>query len=124
MPVSYSIDMKRRLIISTGEGCVTFAEIRDHQDRLLNDPDFAETFNQLVDATRVTELKISVDEARIVADRRVVASTSRRAFVATNPYIFGLGRMMEAYHGSKAEVQVFYSLDAALAWLGIEDLNP
>jgi len=122
MPVSYKIDKKRRLIVTWGEGCVTFAEVRDHQDRLLNEPDFDETFNQLVDATRVTKLDVSAEEARVIASRQIVASTSRRAFVATEPSIYGVGRMMETYHGSKAQVCVFHSLDAALAWLGVEDL--
>ncbi|HUB80500.1 MAG TPA: hypothetical protein VMB03_16965 [Bryobacteraceae bacterium] len=122
MPVSYKIDKKRRLIVTWGKGRVTFAEARDHQDRLLNDPDFDETFNQLLDATQADTLDLTAEEARIIASRQVVANTSRRAFVATDASVFGMGRMMEAYHGSKSKTQVFYSLEAALAWLGVEDL--
>jgi hypothetical protein len=44
---------------------------------------------------------------------------SRRAFVATEPHIFGLGRMMEIYHEGPGypDVGVFHSMDEALKWL-------
>ena len=37
------------------------------------------------------------DEARILAERPVTSSESRRAFAAVKAHIFGLGRMMEIY---------------------------
>ena len=40
MPCSYVIDTGKRLVITTACGCVTFAEIRAHQDKLLSDPEF------------------------------------------------------------------------------------
>jgi hypothetical protein len=41
--------------------------------------------------------------------------------VATKPEVFGMGRLMEAYHGMahrQEEVHVFYDRDEALKWLG------
>jgi hypothetical protein len=57
------------------------------------------------------------------AKRRIFSPESRRAFVATEPHIFGLGRMMEIYREGLvyAAMQVFYSMDEALKWLGRED---
>jgi hypothetical protein len=96
-----------------------FHDIRGHQDRLLADPDFDAKFDQLIDTTPATEFDISADEAKILAQRRIVSPESRRAFVATVPHIYGLGRMMEVYHEDLeyTDVQVFYATDEALKWL-------
>ncbi len=94
-----------------------FDDIRGHQDRLLADRDFDVSFDQLIDTTAVTKFDISASEARILAERRIVSPESRRAFVATKPHIFGLGRMMEIYHEPLGNLQVFYFMDEALKWL-------
>jgi hypothetical protein len=119
MRVRYSIDKQRRLILTTAEGALTFDDIKGHQDLLLADPDFDASFDQLIDATNALRFGISADEARILAERRIVTPESRRAFVATEPHIFGLARMMEIYREGReyAEVHVFYSMDEALKWL-------
>ena len=118
MSVKYSIDKSQHLIVTVAEGVVQFEDVRDHQNRLLADPDFDATFDQLIDVTPNTRLELSADQARILASRAVVSPDSRRAFVAAEPYIFGLGRMMEVYHEGLAQVHVFDSLDEALNWLG------
>jgi hypothetical protein len=126
MAVGYRIDKHRRLVITTtdGPGPVTFDDVRDHQDRLLADPEFDASFDQLIDATLTTELKISAAQARIIAERPIFSPGSRRAIVASQPHIFGLSRMMEVYHQVVgAEVQVFYSMDEALNWLGKPQLS-
>src|SRR5262245_50137932 len=96
--VTYSIDKQRRLILTTAKGSVTFYDVIGHQNRLLADPDFGASFNQLIDATDATTVDISPDQARTLAQRRIVSPESRRALVATKPHVFGLGRMMEIYH--------------------------
>jgi hypothetical protein len=107
------------LIVTTAEDCVTFDDARGHQDRLLADPDFDPSFDQLIDASHVTNIDLSADEVRILASRRVVSPESRRAIVAAKPHIFGLGRMMEIFHEDLgyADAQVFYSIDEAMKWL-------
>ena len=64
MPVEYIIDKGRRLVISTAWGQVTFAEARAHQERLRDDPDFDPEFNQFLDATDVSALDITAEEAQ------------------------------------------------------------
>jgi hypothetical protein len=125
MPARYVIDKERRLVITTGSGRVTFAEIKAHQDQLLNDPNFNPEFNQLLDMTAVISLDLSVGEAQIAASRRLFSPTSRRAFVATSPTIFGMGRMMEAYHElstAASLASIFHDLPSALKWLGLESV--
>jgi len=120
LPVRYVIDKKRQLVLTVGEGSVTFNDIRHHQDRLLSDPDFDATFNQLIDMTTATEFKMSADEARTVASRSIVSPKSKRAFVASKPAIYGMGRLMQIYHERYAQVHIFYDRNSALEWLGIE----
>jgi hypothetical protein len=117
--VRYSIDKRRRLIFMTAEGRVTFDDLRAHQDRLLADPEFDKSFDQLIDATRVTKIDVSADGVRTLAQRHIFSFKSRRALVATKPDIFGVGRMMEIYQedAGHTELEVFYSMDEALKWL-------
>jgi hypothetical protein len=122
MPLSYVIDKQRRVVVSTGTGIVTFAEIRAHQDALTSDPAFVPQFNQILNFTAATDLDISTPEARVVASRKLFSPQSRRAFVASQAAIFGMGRMLQAYHElSKAASQpaVFGDLAAAEKWLGL-----
>jgi hypothetical protein len=117
--VRYSINKQRRLIVTTAEGRVTFDDIQGHQDRLLADPDFDAAFDQLIDMTAATKFDVTAGYARILAKRRIFSPESRRAFVATEPHIFGLGRMMEIYREGQryADVHVFYTMGEAVKWL-------
>ncbi len=127
MPCRYVIHGQSRLVVSTGWERVTFAELKAHQDQLGGDPDFDPTFNQLVDGTAVTGLEVSMEQVRSLAARKLFSPTSRRAFVAPDPAIFGVGRMWTAYHEMATgleNVKMFYDLAAALKWLGLEDLPP
>ena len=121
MKVNYSIDKHRRLIVTTAEGSVMFDDIKGHQDRLLVDLDFDASFDQLIDTTTATRFDISAQEARILAERRIVSRQSRRAFIARKPHIFALGRMMAIYHERLGNAQVFYSMYEAWKWLEREE---
>jgi hypothetical protein len=121
--VHYRIDKKLRLILTVADGHVRFADIKAHQARLLADPDFDPTFDQVIDTTPCKEFELSAEEARILSSRPIVAPESKRAFVAAHPYVYGLGRMMEIYHDNVfglAHVEVFTKMGDALKWLGRE----
>ena len=125
VPCRYVIDKERRLIISTGWDRLTFAEAKAHDDQLLSDPDFNPEFNQVIDARAITAMEMSIDEAKMLASRAIVSPTSRRAFVATNPAIFGMGRLLATHDEimrEQEEAGVFRDLYAALKWLGVEAL--
>ena len=91
MKVRYVISKQRGLILTTAAGCVTFDDIRANQDRLLADPDFEASFDQLIDMTTATKFDISADDARVLAKRRIFSPESRRAFVATGAISSGSG---------------------------------
>jgi hypothetical protein len=71
--VRYTIDKQRRLIVIVAEGPVVFDDIRCHQDRLLADPEFDANFDQLIDTTPATKVDLSAEEARILAERRILS---------------------------------------------------
>jgi hypothetical protein len=123
MPCSYVIDKEKRLVISSAWDRVTFAEMMNHQDQLKADPAFNQDFNQLVDATAVTGLDASIDEIKRIANRRIFSSTALRAFVATRPDIFGVGRLLGAHLEMgrvPQQVHIFYDMPSALKWLGLD----
>jgi hypothetical protein len=121
MPYRYVIDTERRLVISTGWGRLSFADVTAHQDQLAGDPDFNPEFNQLVDARAVTELNASWDEAKILVGRKFFAPTARRAFLGSGFSIAAVAKLLRAYSQIKSkpgEISVFHDPESALKWLG------
>lgn len=125
MPFDYVVYKGHRLVISTASGLVTWEEIKARQDQTKTDPAFNPEFDQIVDLRSATRVELSGDQIRFLAGRRIFSFRSRRAFVAPNPSVFGIGRMWESYtefSQNPNEVRVFPDLPSALKWLGLEDL--
>jgi hypothetical protein len=124
MPARYVIDKERRLVISTAWGRLSLTDIQAHRDQLLSDPDFDPGYNQLVDATAVTDFEPTTAEIRSLAQRRIFSGTSRRALVGSSTLIYGVARVFQVHHefsGTPSQVTVFYNMAAALRWLGAEE---
>ncbi|HUA62891.1 MAG TPA: hypothetical protein VML19_29315 [Verrucomicrobiae bacterium] len=120
MPIRYEIDADRRLVHTIAEGCVTFAEMRDYQSQLEADPAFDANFDQIIDFTAAADVHLTTEQVMTLGRRCIFSQRSRRALAATKPAVFGWGRAWKAYHENKFpnEVEVFYSFDAAMEWLG------
>jgi hypothetical protein len=95
VPIHYVISEKKRLVVTIASGILTFAEAPAHQNRLVTDPNLNPSFDQLIDKTAVIGFQISSQEASGLARRPVLSSSSKRAFVASNPPAFGMGRLMQ-----------------------------
>lgn len=124
MPVRSVIHKKLRLVVTTEEGCVTFADMRANQDRLLSDPEFDPEFNQLSDATQATDSDLSTDNTRTLFKRKVFSTTARRAVVAPSEFAYGMARMLESYvelSKNGPMVAVFRDRPSALKWLGLSE---
>jgi hypothetical protein len=55
----------------------------------------------------------------------IFSATSKRAFVAANPAVFGMGRMWEIFtemSDNPSQIRVFCDLLSALKWLNLEIL--
>jgi hypothetical protein len=123
MPFSYVVYKDRNLVISTGSDRVTWEEIKARQDQTENDPGFHPEFNQIVDLRAVTGFDMTSEQARALARRRTFSSTSKRAFIATEPAVFGVGRMwqiLSELSDNQSQIRVFYDLSSALKWLELE----
>jgi|SRR5882672_5261295 len=120
MPVTYTIDTKLGLVSSMATGGVTAAELLGHQNRLMRDPDFDPTFNQLADFSETTSVSVSSDDIRTLATRNIFERSARRCVVAPTAEIFGLARMFQAFRelsGGKEELHIFKERKEALHWL-------
>lgn len=125
MPLRYVIHKPRRLVHTTGWDRLTFAQTTSYIDQLLNDPDFDPEFNQLVDLTALAGLGMTTEETKLIAGRSGFSPTSRRAFVAPDPAVFGMSRLFAAYNeisNKPSQICVFRDLPSALKWLGLESL--
>jgi|HubBroStandDraft_4_1064222.scaffolds.fasta_scaffold71008_2 hypothetical protein len=123
MPFSYVVYSEHRLVISTGSDRVTWEEIKERQDQTKTDPDFNPEFNQIVDLRAVANFDMTSDHARLLARRMIFSATSKRAFVAASPAVFGVGRMWEIFtelSENPSQIRVFYDLTSALKWLNLE----
>ena len=105
---------------------MTWREIRERQDQTKTDLDFDPEFNQLVDLRAVTSFEMTSEQARVLARRMIFSFTSKRAFIAPDPSIFGVARMWEAFtelSDNPSHIRVFYDLSSALKWLDVEALS-
>jgi hypothetical protein len=102
---------------------VTWQEIKARQDQTQTDPDFNPEFNQIVDLRAVTSFDMTSEHARVLARRMIFSSTSKRAFIAAEPAVFGVGRMWEIFtelSDNPSQIRVFYDHSSALNWLGLD----
>lgn len=129
MPIDYRIDHARRLVVATGHGTLTDADVFGFQREVWSRPDVA-GYDELVDVSRVEKVVLpSADRVRELAELAVAmdvpSSPSRFAIVAPSDLTFGLGRMYETYRGlaggGTKQVGVFRTLDEALTFLGLDD---
>ena len=123
MPTFYKIDKERRLVMSTYSGVLTIEDALGHQKKLLKDPDFDPSFSQLFDVTRVTDMRLTAEDVRTLAQRTVFSPDSRRAILVSNDLQFGLSRMFGIFRETKGEkrIRVFRDLEEALEWVLAKD---
>ena len=99
MPADYRIDVKRRIVFTTGHGVVTDEDICRHALDLKVDPLFEQTFRQFADLSQVSEFKVtSSGIASIVGDANPFPPDAIRAYYAPRVAIFGMARMFELRH--------------------------
>ena len=95
------------------------------QDQTRSDPAFNSQFDQLVDMRAVTGLEMTAEHVRTLARRMIFSFSSKRAFVAPRPDVFGVGRMWQTFtelSDHPSQIRVFHDLPSALQWLGLKTL--
>jgi hypothetical protein len=120
LPVTYSIDPERRLVISRAWGAITDDDVREHARVLGADPLFDPTFRQLVDMSGITEDFVGTSTKRQASQNQLFVPGVRRAWVASGDYTFGMARMYAVAAESKGQtIGVFRTMSEAEEWLGL-----
>lgn len=119
MPAEYQIDKNRRLVLTNCSDVLTMADLLAHGDRLLQDPDFTPNFCHFMDLSLVTEVELSSEELRRLAQRQVFSPESRRALLVGNDLTYGLSRMFGIHREmlGEAGIRVFRDRAEALDWV-------
>jgi hypothetical protein len=121
MPVTYQIDLSRRLIHTRCIGDVTPEEITEHFRELEQDPGRPERLNVLLDLTEETSLPETQDLREVKYQlnklfRRVRFGAC--AIVACDEALFGMMRMFGVLTAEYFDVtEVFRGIADAEAWL-------
>jgi hypothetical protein len=121
MTITCEIDHRKRLTLVRGSGELNEQEILEFVDALISDPDFDPSYHFLGDLTATTKMDVSSDTIQRLARMEMFTEDSKRAYVATRRFVFGLLRMMELTANDPAgNVKVFADLAEARAWLGLD----
>ena len=122
VPADYVIDKHRRLVITTAWGVLTFQDCMQHQDRLIKDPEFDPTYNQLLDFLGASSIHLDDGEIRFLMVRHVFSDQSRRAAVGNETQQqfreFALKAMaLRKAFLSNENIRIFSDREEALRWL-------
>lgn len=120
MPATYVIDKRRRLVITTASGVLTFQDCARHQDRLIEDPEFDPTYNQLLDFVDVTSYRLDELAFRFLTVRHIFSGQSRRAAVGSGEQFEKLANEGIRYrkeHLGTESIRMFSDREEALRWL-------
>ena len=122
MPVHYTIDGERGVIFAAFGSRLADEDVEELIRRLLADPDFLPSHDQLVDTSAVTDLRLSATSVIRLAETGNPGFTGRRAIVAPSPAVFGVSRMFEMYRDSGSHrLRVFREMAEAREWLGLAE---
>jgi len=120
MPAFHKIDVKHKLVMTTTAGVFNLADGLAHQDQILKDPDFDPSYSQLINFTNASEVELSADDVRRLADRRVFWPCARRTILMADDLGFGFARMFEMLREDAGDnnIRVFRSLETTpIEWI-------
>ena len=124
MPISYRIDSRCNLVLTTADGVLTDDDVLDHKRKLTADPNFKAGMCEITDIRDVTEFRVTVEGVnKMVATDSANASglaEYKLAIIAKQDVVFGMARMYQTLtEGNVPNVRVFRDHEEAARWLGI-----
>ena len=121
MPIETVIDPAHKVVFTTCTGTMTIAEIAEACIQMARDPAFHPGFSHLNDLSGATEVHVSILEVKHFVAARLdpFSDTSRRVFVAGEPFVFGMARMYESLINFPNFV-VVRTIEEAREYLGLE----
>jgi len=118
--LTYRIDRAQKLVLLTGSGELSAAEVLSVQQLLRDDPGFDPGFALLADYREVTQSDLDAVNMRQIAANVPFDPAVRRAFVVRGEHNYGIARMFESFSDLAergGRVRAFLDLEAAVRWL-------
>ncbi len=126
MPITYMIDISRRMIFITATGDIDLATYREYLEVRDVDPLYDRTMSAIFDA-REAHFEFSQEAMRwcVMFTKDSLPDTrTKRAIVVSGSHEYGLSRMFQTLSlDSRLEHYVFRDYDAAMDWLLTEELD-
>jgi hypothetical protein len=121
MPMHYTIDPARRLVVCVAEGRYTDEDARAHQEKLRKDPAFDPSFDQIIDLTQTAEIAITAGCLSDLITTQPFKIGVRRAMIVASPVQYGTSRMIGGMAGARpTHFRIFSTRAEALIWLAEE----
>jgi len=102
MPITYSIDQERRLILTKVTGNLSIALTEDYFARLQQDDTCPDDAIEIVDFSGVTDFAIQSGEMREITQTYQSTKSTRdiraTVFNCTSDLSFGIARMLQTFH--------------------------
>src|SRR5882724_1237881 len=126
MPITYMIDIPRRMIFITATGEIDIATYREYLEVRDADPLYERTMSAIFDA-REAQFEYSQEDMRWCVEftkNSLPDTRTKRAIVVSASHEYGLSRMFQTLSlDSKLEYSVFRDYDAAMGWLLSDSLR-
>lgn len=123
MPADYSIDPVRRLVTMRLFGLVRGKDGWDARERIVADPMYDPTFDELIDASGASGFDVTGATVRGAADNPLISNDVRRAMVAVTDEAYGIFRMFQSAM-DRPRLRVFRSRREAEQWLAEDSAEP
>ena len=102
MPITYSFDQERRLVLTKVSGALTIAITTDYFARLQQDKNCPERAIEIVDFSDVTDFALQYGEMNAITQRYQSTKSTRdiwaTIFSCTSEISYGIARMLQTLH--------------------------
>ncbi|MFI5214687.1 MAG: hypothetical protein ACHQU8_09140 [Gemmatimonadales bacterium] len=120
MPVAYTIDQSRSIVLTRGWGVAVDRDLHAHVRSLAADSRFRPHFKQFGDLRGVVKADITRLGIRQLSDLNPFGAGAKRAVVVGSDVVYGMARMYQVMRADRGdELEVFRDADLAFEWLGV-----
>ncbi len=120
MPITYSVDHSRRVVLVSWTGDVTARDLRSHWKKMLADPEAFAMGKSLADL-RMCNLLLTGSELWSLVDKVAIPLLKGRdwktALVVARSEQYGASRQYQAFASRYSTDAIFEDYDKALAWI-------
>lgn len=124
--ITFQCDPVKRCRTARFAGAITDRELLEAFERLLRDPAYDASLDDLVDLRDVTHMGVtSAGLHRLIAlydERGPTTLLTRNAIIAPTDVLYGVSRMFQTLRGEglPAELEVFRTVEEAERWIALK----